>query len=141
MSNMKTGLGYSELTGRIYWGRQNTKTGTWSGDKKDVTSEFLQVMEHKFPIGFKQNIVANGEHRSTICNVSADKEVYAFGPVNPDDINGELYNKLTDLVGSRFFDNHGCCSCCYNDVAEEVGCHCEELKRKQTLIMELAKNA
>lgn len=74
----KTGLGFSPLSGRIYWGLQNDK-GLWVGNKKkDITSDFLQVMEHKFPVGFSQNITVNGEHASTIANICASKSVYAI---------------------------------------------------------------
>lgn len=42
----KMHLGFSELTGRIYLGRQNGNV--WVGDKRDITSEFLQIMLQKF---------------------------------------------------------------------------------------------
>ena len=72
---IKTGLGYSPLTERVYWGRQNTKTGLWIGNnKKDVTSEFLQVMEHKFPINTQQNISVNGENKYCVIVVDMEKK-------------------------------------------------------------------
>ena len=76
----KTGLGYSPITSRIYWGRQNTETGVWVGDnKKDVTNEFLQVMEHKFPINTIQNISINGENKYRVIIVDLEKEVVING--------------------------------------------------------------
>lgn len=71
MSNTRTGLMYSELTSRIYWGTVNNKTGIARDGKKDVTSEFIQVMLQKFPINFSQEIVADGEYKATV--IIADK--------------------------------------------------------------------
>ena len=50
MANTKTGLLYSELTGRVYWGTVNTKTNVARSDKKDVTSDFIATMLQKFPV-------------------------------------------------------------------------------------------
>lgn len=93
----RTGLGFSPLTGRIYWGLQNDK-GVWVGNnKKDVTNEFLQVMEHKFPVGYSQNIVVNGVHHSTISNIEAGCTPY----VVKDDIECDWYkfNEVVELLG------------------------------------------
>jgi len=82
----KTGLGYSPITHRIYWGRQNVKTGVWVGDnKKDITSDFLQVMEHKFPINTSQNVSINGENKYRVIVVDMDKEVIVDGKPLPND--------------------------------------------------------
>lgn len=43
-SNIKTGIGYSPLTEKIYLGKQNHKTRMWVGDKKDITQEFMAVL-------------------------------------------------------------------------------------------------
>lgn len=72
MSNTRTGLMYSELTSKVYWGAVNNKTGIARSGKKDVTSEFIQVMLQKFPVNFSQEIVANGEHKATV--IVLDKE-------------------------------------------------------------------
>ena len=77
MSDNKMHLGHSPLTGRIYLGRQ--KGDHWVGDKRDVTSEFLQVMEHKFPIGTAQNVSVNGENKYRVIVVGMDVAVTVNG--------------------------------------------------------------
>lgn len=42
----KTELGFSPLTGRVYWGRSNGDH--WVGEKRDVTNNFVQVVIQKF---------------------------------------------------------------------------------------------
>lgn len=80
MAKIKSGLGYSPLTERVYWGKQNTETGTWVGnEKRDITSEFLQVMEHKFPVNTVQNVSVNGENKYRVIVVSMDREVRIDG--------------------------------------------------------------
>ncbi len=45
-------LGFSPLTGKIYLGRPcKNKPNQWAGDKKDITSNFLEVMLQKFDPG------------------------------------------------------------------------------------------
>lgn len=39
---MASKIACSPLTGRIYQGRANPKTGMWVGQKKDVTSDVLE---------------------------------------------------------------------------------------------------
>lgn len=76
---IKTGLNYSPLTGNIYWGKVNQKTGVAVGEKKDITSEFLQVMEMKFPINTHQTITVNGEPKYRVIVVDMEKEVVIDG--------------------------------------------------------------
>lgn len=58
MNDNKMHLGFSPLTNRVYLGKQNKDQ--WVGDKRDVTSEFLQVMLQMFPIG-DHTISSNGK--------------------------------------------------------------------------------
>ena len=75
----KTGMLFSPITNRIYWGLHNGK-GVAIGDKqKDITSEFIQMMEHKFPINTTQNISVNGENKYRIIVVDMEKEVIVDG--------------------------------------------------------------
>lgn len=76
MSN-KLKLGFNPIDKRVYLGRQ--KDGIWSGDKRDVTNDFLQVMEHKFPINTAQNISINGENRYRVLVIDMDKEITING--------------------------------------------------------------
>ncbi|AUG84975.1 hypothetical protein MAELSTROM_56 [Pseudoalteromonas phage Maelstrom] len=73
-SAIKTGLMYSPLTSKVYWGRMNTKTGVAAGkNQKDVTSDFIGVMLQKFPVGFKQNIECNGKVEAVIIVLDEEK--------------------------------------------------------------------
>lgn len=43
MANIKTSIGYSPLSDKVYLGKQNQDKGMWVGEKKDVTSDFIAV--------------------------------------------------------------------------------------------------
>ena len=75
---MKTGLNYSPLTEEILWGRTN-KNGVSSGFMKNVTSNFLQVMEMKFPINTSQNVSVNGTNKFRVIIVAMDRKVEIDG--------------------------------------------------------------
>lgn len=77
MIDNKLHLGYSDLTEKIYLGKQ--KDGAWVGEKRDVTSEFLQVMEHKFPINTSQNISIDGKNKYRVIIVDMEKPVTVNG--------------------------------------------------------------
>ena len=73
MSNLKTGLMYSELSNKVYWGTINKNTGVARSGKKDVTSDFIGVMLQKFPVGFRQNIECNGKVEAVVIVVDEEK--------------------------------------------------------------------
>jgi len=75
---MKTGLNYSPLTEEILWGRTN-KNGVSSGVMKNVTSNFLQIMEMKFPINTSQNVTVNGTNKFRVIVVAMDRKVEIDG--------------------------------------------------------------
>lgn len=75
----KTGLMYSPLSERVYWGLNNGKGLAVGSNKKDVTSEFLQVMEMKFPINTSQKITVNGEDKYRVIVVDMTKNVVVNG--------------------------------------------------------------
>lgn len=77
MSDNKLHLGFSPLTGNIYLGKQ--KNDQWSGEKRDVTNEFLQVMEQKFEINTLQNVSINGVNKYRVIVVDMDKKVTVSG--------------------------------------------------------------
>ena len=63
----KLQLGYSPLTERIYLGKVNPKKPTeWVGEKRDVTSDFLQVMLQKFEPNTKTSITIEGKPKYEI---------------------------------------------------------------------------
>lgn len=67
MSKIKTGLMFSPLTQRIYWGKMNTETGVSVGNnQRDITSDFIGIMLQKFPIMTRQNITSNGEVEAVV---------------------------------------------------------------------------
>jgi hypothetical protein len=77
MADNKMHLGHSPLTGRIYLGRQ--KDNHWVGQKRDVTNEFLQVMEQKFPINTSQNISVDGVNKYRVIILDMEKEITIDG--------------------------------------------------------------
>src|SRR5690554_1093976 len=77
----KMTLNFSPLTGRVFLGRVNPKTGVSIGEQRDVTSEFLQIMEMKFPVNTTQLISVNGENKYRVIVVDLDKSVVIDGKV------------------------------------------------------------
>lgn len=76
----RTELMYSPLSGRIYWGRYSGEgVVTSSGKNKDVTSEFLQIMEQKFPVNTTQNVSVNGENKYRVIVVDMERKVLVDG--------------------------------------------------------------
>ena len=75
----KTGLLYSPITERIYWGLHNGNGVAVGNKQKDITSDFIQAMEMKFPINTVQNISVNGENKYRVIVVDMDKEVMVNG--------------------------------------------------------------
>ena len=74
-------IGYSPLSERVYIGRINKKKGTWVGEKKDITNDFIQVMFQKFPENTMQQITSNGKPTHRIFIVDIDKEVVIDGKI------------------------------------------------------------
>ena len=73
----KQHLGYSELTQRVYLGRQNGNH--FVGDKRDVTSEFIQIMLQKFSPNTSTGITVDGEKKYKIIVVDRKKKVTVNG--------------------------------------------------------------
>lgn len=60
-------LGYSPLTERVYLGKVNKKKrNEWSGKKRDVTSNFIQVLLQKFTPGTDCTITVNGKPKYSV---------------------------------------------------------------------------
>ena len=70
---VKTGIGYSPLSDLIYLGKQNKEKGLWVGDKEDITSDFLFVLEQYIPKSTTRT-VSSGEEESIILHVPNTKE-------------------------------------------------------------------
>lgn len=73
----KLHLGCSPLIGNVYLGKQNKDC--WIGEPRDVTSEFIQVMQQKFNINTTQTIRINGNAAYRVIVVDMDKEVLING--------------------------------------------------------------
>jgi hypothetical protein len=73
-------IGFSELTERVFLGKsKKLKNHSEWISKKDITSQFIQVMEQKFPINTTQNISVNGVNKYRVIIVDMDKEVIING--------------------------------------------------------------
>lgn len=70
----KKGIGYSELTERIYLGRQNREKGMWIGDKEDITSDFIQVMFQYVPENNTRTVGSSDGHSNIFLNIKEDVE-------------------------------------------------------------------
>lgn len=79
MSN-KAGLHFSPLSESVYWGRVN-KNGIAVGERRNVTNNFLQIMEMKFPVNTSQKISVNGEDKYLVISVDLGREVIIDGKV------------------------------------------------------------
>ena len=89
MNNDLLKIGYSPMTRKVYLGLQ--RPNTWVGHKMDITSDFIQVMEQKFPINTSQSISVEGENKFRFLTLDMDKEVLINGknPFTKKEINKE----------------------------------------------------
>lgn len=70
----KVGIGYSGLTDRVYLGKQNKEKGLWIGDKQDITSDFLFVVEQFFEIGSLRTINNSAVGQSLFIHIENNRE-------------------------------------------------------------------
>ena len=71
----KMRIGYSPLSEKIYLGRQNKEKGHWVGDKEDITSDFLFILEQFIPKQTTRQIKC-GETKSLVLHIAETKEGY-----------------------------------------------------------------
>lgn len=69
---MKQGIGYSPLSDKVYIGKQNEKTRTWSGTKRDITSEFLSVAYAFFEENTIRDISCSNGDSNLFINIKKD---------------------------------------------------------------------
>jgi len=67
---IKSGIGLSPLTDKIYMGKQNTEKGMWVGEKKDITDNFIDVMFQYLELNEAREIVTE--------NIDEKKETKHF---------------------------------------------------------------
>lgn len=76
----KLQLGFSPLTERIYLGRINSKKpNEWSGEKRDVTSDFIAVMLQKFEPKTIQAISINNVNKYRVLVLGMHEEIMVDG--------------------------------------------------------------
>lgn len=76
----KLQLGYSPLSENIYLGRTNPKKpNEWIGEKRDVTSNFIQVMLQKFEPNTINNITINGETKFRVLVTEVKNKIEVNG--------------------------------------------------------------
>lgn len=107
MSDIKTGLMFSPLTEKVYWGKMNTKTGVSVGNnQKDITSEFIGTMLQKFSINTRQTITTNGK---TECVVIVLDEEKANEYTNAKKENAQLKADNAELLSAlQDINDHYC---------------------------------
>jgi hypothetical protein len=69
---IKTGIGYSPLTDKVYLGKQNQEKRLWIGDKKDVTNEFLAVASEFFEENTIREISCSNGSANLFINIKND---------------------------------------------------------------------
>jgi len=71
---IKNGIGYSPLTDKIYFGKQNVEKRLWVGDKKDITQDFIAVALEFFGENCLREISSVDNDKSNLfVNVKNDK--------------------------------------------------------------------
>jgi hypothetical protein len=75
MAYEKLVLGFSPLTERVYLGKVNPKKkNEWSGDKKDITSNFIAVMLQKFEPNTETTLTVDGKKKYTVTVMPIEKK-------------------------------------------------------------------
>ena len=72
--SIKTGIGYSPLTEKVYLGKQNTEKNLWIGDKKDITNDFIAVSFVYFEENTIRDIGSSNGSSNLFINVKNDKK-------------------------------------------------------------------
>lgn len=71
---MKTGIGYSPLTDKVYLGRQNKEKRIWVGEKQDITNEFLAVASEFFEENTIRDVGCSNGNSNLFINIKNDKK-------------------------------------------------------------------
>lgn len=74
-TKVSSGIGYSELTEKVYWGKQNKSKGMWIGnDKKDITSDFINVMMQFVPPNTTRTVTGQTtKEKNTFIHIQEDE--------------------------------------------------------------------
>lgn len=66
---IKTGIGYSPLTEKVYMGKQNVEKRLWVGEKKDITDQFIAVSFEYFEPNTTREISSSNGMTNIFANV------------------------------------------------------------------------
>lgn len=89
MSETKSGIGYSPLSGKVYMGKQNQTKGMWIGKKTDVTNQFIDIAFLYFEENTFREIKSEVNRVNLFINIKKDKESIQ-----------KLINNLTETISS-----------------------------------------
>lgn len=68
----KNGIGYSPLLDKVYLGKQNKEKRIWTGEKEDITNQFLDVAFAYFEENTIRNIGSSNGKENLFINVKKD---------------------------------------------------------------------
>lgn len=68
----KNGIGYSPLSDKVYLGKQNKEKRIWTGEKEDITNQFLDVAFAYFEENTIRNIGSSNGKENLFINVKKD---------------------------------------------------------------------
>jgi hypothetical protein len=116
-------LGLSPITGTIYCGRLSKKNKyTWSGQKHDVTSNFISVMLQKFEPGYEHEITVDGKarYKVTVKEIEGEQSELDCEWTEDDDgsWNTQCGQKFTWTVGGPFDNRARWCLYCGKKLKE-----------------------
>jgi len=69
----KNGIGYSPLLDKVYLGKQNSARGVWTGDKQDITNQFIAVSFSYFEENTIRSIGSSDGKENLFINLKNDK--------------------------------------------------------------------
>lgn len=73
MATIKTSIGHSPLSDKIYIGKQNQDKGMWIGEKRDITNDFIATALSYFGENTIRGIgVKKGEDTNLLINIKND---------------------------------------------------------------------
>ncbi len=71
----KAGIGYSPLTEKIYIGNRNREKRAWTGQKSDITNDFISIMFEYIPENTQRTIKGGDrEAENYLMNVKKDRQ-------------------------------------------------------------------
>lgn len=72
MATIKTSIGHSPLSDKIYIGKQNQDKGMWIGEKRDITNDFIATALSYFTEGTIRSIGETKVVSNLLINIKND---------------------------------------------------------------------